>query len=61
MYSIFSLATETKGRMKMAFLRVSTTRLRMSSSATSVLPAEVGAEYTRLPPAGMEMLYFSFC
>lgn len=35
--------------MRMAFFRDSTTRLINRISETKVLPAEVGAEYTRLP------------
>ena len=42
--------TETKGRMKRALRRVSKTLFNISNSATMVLPALVGAEYTRLPP-----------
>ena len=48
--TIFSRVTETKGRMKRALRRVSKTLFNISNSATMVLPALVGAEYTRLPP-----------
>ena len=37
------------GRMNNAFLFVSRTRFSINSSATIVLPALVGAEYTKLP------------
>ena len=59
--SIFSLTTDTKGRMKIAFLFVSTTCLNISSSATMVLPALVGAEYTRFPPPDMRTQNASGC
>ena len=39
-----------KGRISRALVRVSSTRLSISSSATRVLPALVGAEYTKFSP-----------
>jgi hypothetical protein len=48
--NIFSLAKEINGKITKAFFLVSKTLLIMSTSATRVLPAEVGAEYTKLPP-----------
>ena len=47
-YFIFSLAIDTNGSIMMALRRVSNTFLSINSSATSILPAEVGAEYTKL-------------
>ena len=52
--SIFSRATDTKGRMRMALRRVSVTLFNTNNSATNVLPAEVGAEYTRFFPSENE-------
>ena len=37
------------GRIKNAFLFVSSTRFSINNSATIVFPALVGAEYTKLP------------
>ena len=37
------------GRIKSAFLFVSSTRFNISNSATIVFPALVGAEYTKFP------------
>ena len=51
-YKAFSLQTDTNGKMIIAFLCDSSTLFNTSSSATRVLPALVGAEYSKLPPAG---------
>lgn len=46
-----------KGRIKSAFLFVSKTRFNISSSATMVFPALVGAEYTKLPARNISTPY----
>ncbi len=52
----FSLARDTNGNIMIAFRLESKTFLSIKSSATSVLPADVGAENKRFLPAFFKLV-----